>query len=125
MEYKKEEEAPAKKFEMLPEITWDDFGKIDLRVAKVLEAEAVPKSNKLIEAQDRLRRGAHHRGGHPPGLQARGDGGPHRSSLSSTSSPRSSWASRAAGCCWPPTPRRAAWPSWGSTRTGPRSAKVR
>jgi len=33
---------------MLPEITWDDFGKIDLRVAKVLEAEAVPKSNKLM-----------------------------------------------------------------------------
>ncbi len=49
VEYKKEEEAPAKKFEMLPEITWDDFGKIDLRVAKVLEAEAVPKSNKLMK----------------------------------------------------------------------------
>jgi methionyl-tRNA synthetase len=49
VEYKKEEEAPARKFEMLPEITWDDFGKIDLRVAKVLEAEAVPKSNKLMK----------------------------------------------------------------------------
>jgi methionyl-tRNA synthetase len=49
VEYKKEEEAPAKKFEMLPEITWDDFGKIDLRVAKVLEAEAVPKSAKLMK----------------------------------------------------------------------------
>jgi methionyl-tRNA synthetase len=49
VEYKKEEEAPVKKFEMLPEITWDDFGKIDLRVAKVLEAEAVPKSNKLMK----------------------------------------------------------------------------
>jgi len=48
VEYRKEEEPPARSFEMLPEITWDDFGKIDLRVAKVLEAEAVPKSNKLM-----------------------------------------------------------------------------
>jgi methionyl-tRNA synthetase len=31
-----------------PEITYDDFEKIDLRVAKILEAELVPKSNKLI-----------------------------------------------------------------------------
>jgi hypothetical protein len=28
---------------MLPEITWDDFGKIELRVAKVL-GRGVPKS---------------------------------------------------------------------------------
>lgn len=51
VEVKKEEkmetvqaEAPTFK----PEITYDDFEKIDLRVAKVLQAEAVPKSNKLM-----------------------------------------------------------------------------
>ncbi|MHB8092892.1 MAG: methionine--tRNA ligase [Syntrophales bacterium] len=31
-----------------PEITYEEFEKIDLRTAKVLKAEAVPKSNKLI-----------------------------------------------------------------------------
>ncbi|MHB8829712.1 MAG: methionine--tRNA ligase [Syntrophales bacterium] len=36
--------APAIK----PEITYEEFEKVDLRVAKVLKAEAVPKSNKLI-----------------------------------------------------------------------------
>ena len=32
-----------------PEITFDDFGKIDLRVAKILTAEKVKKSRKLIK----------------------------------------------------------------------------
>ena len=32
-----------------PEITFDDFGKIDLRVAKILTAERVKKSRKLIK----------------------------------------------------------------------------
>jgi len=36
--------APAIK----PEITYEEFEKVDLRVAKVLKAEAVPKSHKLI-----------------------------------------------------------------------------
>lgn len=36
--------APVK-----PEITFDDFGKIDLRVAKILTAEKVKKSRKLIK----------------------------------------------------------------------------
>jgi methionyl-tRNA synthetase len=34
-----------------PEITYDDFAKLDLRVAEVLEAERVPKSKKLIRMQ--------------------------------------------------------------------------
>lgn len=32
-----------------PEIDYEDFSKIDLRVAQILEAEAVPKSKKLIK----------------------------------------------------------------------------
>ncbi len=36
--------APAK-----PEITFDDFMKMDLRTATILEAEKVPKSNKLLK----------------------------------------------------------------------------
>lgn len=31
-----------------PEIDYEEFAKVDLRVGKILEAEAVPKSNKLI-----------------------------------------------------------------------------
>ncbi|MDD8017029.1 MAG: methionine--tRNA ligase [Bacteroidota bacterium] len=34
-----------------PQITYDDFAKVDLRVAKILVAEAVPKSKKLIKLQ--------------------------------------------------------------------------
>ncbi|MFA6542743.1 MAG: methionine--tRNA ligase, partial [Bacteroidota bacterium] len=33
------------------QVTYDDFAKIDLRVAKVIAAEAVPKSKKLIKLQ--------------------------------------------------------------------------
>ncbi|OGP91586.1 MAG: methionine--tRNA ligase [Deltaproteobacteria bacterium RBG_19FT_COMBO_43_11] len=32
-----------------PEIDYEDFDKVDLRVAKILEAEIVPKSNKLLK----------------------------------------------------------------------------
>ena len=32
-----------------PEIAYEDFEKIDLRVARVLEAELVPKSSKLLK----------------------------------------------------------------------------
>ena len=39
----KEEAIPVK-----PEIAYEDFARIDLRVATILEAEAVPKSNKLV-----------------------------------------------------------------------------
>jgi methionyl-tRNA synthetase len=38
--------APAK-----PPVTIEEFGKIDLRVAKILEAEKVPKSEKLLKLQ--------------------------------------------------------------------------
>jgi methionyl-tRNA synthetase len=37
--------------ELKPQITIDDFGKIDLRTAVVLEAERVPKSDKLLRLQ--------------------------------------------------------------------------
>lgn len=47
-----EKEAPseAKKsaIDLKPEIEFDDFAKVDLRVARILAAEAVPKSSKLI-----------------------------------------------------------------------------
>jgi methionyl-tRNA synthetase len=51
VEYVKEEKVEEKKVELpifKEEITYEDFEKIDLRVAKVLEAELVPKSNKLL-----------------------------------------------------------------------------
>lgn len=46
-----EKEAPPPKkpaIELKPEIDYDDFSKVDLRVAKILAAEAVPKSSKLV-----------------------------------------------------------------------------
>ena len=47
------EKTPAPKKDALidlkPEIDYDDFAKVDLRVAKILEASAVPKSNKLVK----------------------------------------------------------------------------
>jgi methionyl-tRNA synthetase len=52
VEFKKEEKMEAIKSEMSPvkaEISYEDFEKIDLRVAKVLAAEAVPKSSKLLK----------------------------------------------------------------------------
>ncbi len=44
MEEKKPEIAAVK-----AEISYEDFEKVDLRVAKVLAAEAVPKSSKLLK----------------------------------------------------------------------------
>ena len=32
-----------------PEITYDDFAKLDMRIGTVLEAEVVPKSKKLLK----------------------------------------------------------------------------
>jgi methionine--tRNA ligase beta chain len=52
VEFKKEDQMEAKKPEMppvKPEVSYEDFEKIDLRVAKVLAAEAVPKSSKLLK----------------------------------------------------------------------------
>ncbi len=45
-----EAEQPSAKFEALkPNISFEDFSKVDLRVATVLECEAVPKTNKLLK----------------------------------------------------------------------------
>jgi len=52
IEYKKEEkmEAQTKAAPVFkPEISYEDFDKIDLRIARVLEAEPVPKSSKLLK----------------------------------------------------------------------------
>lgn len=45
----KEDEKPA--IELEPEITIDDFGKVELRVAKILSCEKVPKAKKLYKLQ--------------------------------------------------------------------------
>jgi methionyl-tRNA synthetase len=50
----KEKEMPASAKEktaidLKPEIDYEEFAKVDLRVATILEAEMVPKSNKLIK----------------------------------------------------------------------------
>ena len=47
-EASKAEEAPELP-EMLPEIGYDDFSKLDLRLAKVVACEEVPKSKKLLK----------------------------------------------------------------------------
>lgn len=45
------EKAPSAIAELKPQITIDDVKKIDLRVAKILSAERVPKSKKLLKLQ--------------------------------------------------------------------------
>ena len=51
-EEKKDEGAAEKDYEALaPQITFDDFLKPDLRVAKVIDCEVVPKSKKLLKLQ--------------------------------------------------------------------------
>ncbi|MDD5343060.1 MAG: methionine--tRNA ligase [Smithella sp.] len=48
----KENKTPEKKTAVInlkPEIDYEEFAKVDLRVGKILAAEAVPKSNKLIK----------------------------------------------------------------------------
>ncbi|MBQ4062379.1 MAG: methionine--tRNA ligase [Christensenellaceae bacterium] len=49
MTQKPAEPEPEKMEEILPEITIEDFEKIDLRTAKVIAAENVPKSDKLLK----------------------------------------------------------------------------
>ncbi len=50
IEVKKDEKVKEKKMtvDIKPEITYDEFEKVDFRVAEILEAEPVPKSNKLV-----------------------------------------------------------------------------
>lgn len=43
--------AAVPKFEALPEVSIDDFAKMDLRVAKVLAAEKVQKADKLLKLE--------------------------------------------------------------------------
>ena len=51
-EIKADEKAAANKYIPLKAlITYDDFAKIDFRTAKIVEAEAVPKSKKLLKLQ--------------------------------------------------------------------------
>jgi methionyl-tRNA synthetase len=47
----KKEETPVEKTltDVKEEISFDEFGKLDIRVAEILEAEMVPKSSKLIK----------------------------------------------------------------------------
>jgi methionyl-tRNA synthetase len=44
-----ETNAPASMFK--PEVTYDDFVKLDLRVARIVEAEAHPNADKLLRLQ--------------------------------------------------------------------------
>ena len=49
---KKKVETSEKKvpvIDLKPEIDYEEFAKVDLRVGKILEAEVVPKSNKLLK----------------------------------------------------------------------------
>lgn len=49
VEFKKEAAPEPRKLETKPEIGYEDFQKIDLRVAVIVAAERVPKSEKLIK----------------------------------------------------------------------------
>ena len=44
----KGEDSPAEPIELAPEITIDDFAKVEIRVAKVISCEKVKKSDKLL-----------------------------------------------------------------------------
>ncbi len=44
-----EKEPPAKELNLKPEVTIEDFAKLDLRVAKVIAAEKVEKADKLLK----------------------------------------------------------------------------
>jgi len=48
VEYKKEE-VTLKDREKVPEISYEDFQKVDIRVARIIKAEAIPKSDKLLK----------------------------------------------------------------------------
>ncbi|WNJ95735.1 methionine--tRNA ligase [Vibrio ruber] len=46
-----QEETELSKDPIAPEIEFDDFAKVDLRIAKILSCEAVPKADKLLKFQ--------------------------------------------------------------------------
>ena len=45
----KTEETPVEETEKTPEISFDDFLKVELRVGEIIACEPVPKSNKLLK----------------------------------------------------------------------------
>ena len=47
----REEKPKDKEIDLKPQISFDEFGKLDLRVAKVLKAEPIPKSKKLLKLE--------------------------------------------------------------------------
>ncbi len=49
-----EAKPAAKAEEIKPEISIDDFGKLDLRVAEIIAAERVPKTDKLMKLQVKI-----------------------------------------------------------------------
>ena len=51
-EEKKEEEAPP--MEHKPEITFEDFGRMEFRVGEIIQCEEVPKSKKLLCSQVKI-----------------------------------------------------------------------
>ncbi|MEN8243951.1 MAG: methionine--tRNA ligase [Thermodesulfobacteriota bacterium] len=54
VEYKsnaREEKPRDEGIDLKPQIPFDEFGKLDLRVAKVLKAEPIPKSKKLLKLE--------------------------------------------------------------------------
>ena len=44
-----QEDSPLQKEPIAAEINFDDFMKVDLRIAKIIKCEAVPKANKLLK----------------------------------------------------------------------------
>ena len=53
-EPEKKEEEPGIDIEAKPEITYDDFAKLQFQVGEILSCEAVPKSKKLLCSQVRI-----------------------------------------------------------------------
>ena len=53
-EEKKEEEKPGMDVEKKPEITYDDFAKLQFQIGEIVKCEAVPKSKKLLCSQVKI-----------------------------------------------------------------------
>ena len=47
-------EEPVIEFEMMPEISYDDFAKLQFRVGEIIKCEEVPKSKKLLCSQVKI-----------------------------------------------------------------------
>ena len=53
-EEKKEEEKPGMDVEKKPEITYDDFAKLQFQIGEIVKFEEVPKSKKLLCSQVKI-----------------------------------------------------------------------